>query len=106
VVVEIHRRADLLDDSAVEHGDAIRDRQGFFLVVGHEYRGDAELALQREQFTPHVHPQLRVEVGKRLVEQQHLGLDGDRARHRHPLLLAAGELSGSPRSVILKSHEL
>src|SRR2546421_729210 len=33
----------------------------------------------------------RVERGGRLVEQQHLGLDRDRARDAEPLLLAAGE---------------
>ena len=34
----------------------------------------------------------RVERAERLVEQQHLRLDGERARERHPLPLAAREL--------------
>ena len=36
---------------------------------------------------------LRIERGERLVEQQHLRTDGEGARDRHALLLAAGELS-------------
>ena len=68
-VEEIHRRADLLDRAEVEHGDAVRDRQRFFLVVGHEYGGDTEFALQREQLCAHVHAQLGIEVGQWFVEQ-------------------------------------
>ena len=41
----------------------------------------------------HVEPQPLVERAERLVEQQHGGLHRQRACHRHPLLLAAGELS-------------
>ena len=33
-----------------------------------------------------------VERAERLVEEQHLRLDGERAGERHPLPLAAGEL--------------
>ena len=45
MVVEIHRRADLLDDAAIEHGNPVGNRQRFFLVVGDKDGGDAELAL-------------------------------------------------------------
>ena len=37
----------------------------------------------------------RIERRRRLVQQQHVGLDGDRARDAQPLLLAAGEAEGA-----------
>ena len=41
---------------------------------------------------PHLAAQLRVQVGQWLVEQERVGLSHDRAAHRHPLPLAAGEV--------------
>ena len=35
----------------------------------------------------------RVERRKRLIQQQHLGLHDQRARERHPLLLAAAQIT-------------
>ena len=42
--------------------------------------------------------QLEVERAERLVEQQHLGLQHERARERDALLLAAGELRAAARA--------
>ena len=91
-LVELHRRADLLDHAVVHHGDAVADRVRLLLVVGDEDGGEPEPLLQFAQLAAHLDPQLGVEVGQRLVEQQHLRLDGDGARQRDALLLAAGEL--------------
>ena len=44
-VVDLERRADLLDPAVVHHHDAVGHRQRLFLVVRHVDRGDAELAL-------------------------------------------------------------
>ena len=67
----------------------VGDARGLLHVVRHDH--DCVLILQR------VHQLLdplrcdRVERRGRLVEQQHLRLDRDRARDAEPLLLAAGE---------------
>ena len=53
---------------------------------------DVELALDARDLRAHLHAQLRVEVRERLVHEEDLGLAHDRAPHRHPLPLAAGEL--------------
>ena len=76
----------------VEHRDAVGDGVRLFLVVGDEDRGDTELALQLRAAPAHLDAQLGVEIRQRLVEQQHFGLDHERARERDALLLAAGEL--------------
>ena len=49
--------------------------------------------MQRLDLDPHLHAQLGVEIGQRLVEQEHLRVAHDRAAHRHALSLAAGELA-------------
>ena len=45
-IVDLARRADLLDPAGVHHGDAVRHRHRLLLIVGHEDRRDAELLLQ------------------------------------------------------------
>jgi hypothetical protein len=52
--------------------------------------------LQRADLLAHLAAQARVEVGQRLVEQQHRRLQHQRARQRHALLLAAGEFARQP----------
>ena len=45
----------------------------------------------------HLHAQLGVEIGQRLVEQEHLGIAHDGAAHGDALALAAGELLRAAR---------
>src|SRR3546814_17476557 len=61
--------------------------------------------LQALQLDLHLLAQLEVERRERLVEQQHLGLAGERARQRHALLLSAGELSRPAVGVALQLHQ-
>ena len=70
----------------------VGEREGFFLVVRDQHRGDAELALDLADGAPELLADLGVERAEGLVEQQHLRLVRQRARHRDALLLAAGEL--------------
>lgn len=50
-------------------------------------------------------PQLRVEVGERLVHQQHLGFDHERSGESDPLLLSARQLARVPRFQAFELHE-
>ena len=95
-VVDLERRAELLDPALAHHDDPVRHGQGLFLVVRHEDRGDAERALQRLQLVAQRHADLGVERRERLVEQQQLRLGGERAGQGDALLLAAGDLVGEP----------
>ena len=94
VMVELMRRGDLLEHAAAQHGDAVAHRHRFDLIVGHVDRGHSELALQGADLRAHLDPQLRVEVRERLVHQEHRGAAHNRASHRDPLPLAAGERTG------------
>src|SRR3546814_17243097 len=61
--------------------------------------------LQALQLDLHLLAQLEVERRERLVEQQHLGLAGERARQRHALLLSAGELPRPAMGVALQLNQ-
>ena len=62
--------------------------------MGDVDRGVAEGVVQAAHLEAHLLAQIGVEVGQRLVEQQRLGLDDQRAGERDALLLAAGQLAG------------
>ena len=92
VLVEVARRADLLDPAVVHHHDLLGDVHRLLLVVGDEDRRHVDLVVQAAQPDAQVLAHARVERAERLVEQQHLGLDRERPGERHALALAAGEL--------------
>ena len=91
-VVDLERRADLLDPALAHHDDPIGQRERLLLVVGHVDRRDPELALDRPDLVAQRDADLGVERRERLVEQQDLRLDRERPRQRDPLLLAARQL--------------
>ena len=93
-VVDLERRAELLDAALAHDHDPVRHGQGLLLVVGDEDGGDAEGALQRLQLVAQSDAHLGVERGQGLVEQQQLRPGRERAGQRHALLLAAGDLVG------------
>ena len=93
-LVELGRRAVLLDAAVAHQHDVVGHGHGLDLVVGDVEHGDAEAALQRADLAPHLDAQLRVEIGERLVHQADRRLGDDRAAERDALLLAARELRG------------
>jgi hypothetical protein len=100
--VELVGAADLEQAPLVHHADAVRHREGLVLVVGDEDGGDAELLLDAADRAPQFLADLGVERAEGLVEQQHLGPVGERARDCDALLLAARELG---RQAIVHAFE-
>ena len=77
---ELERRALLGDLAAVHDDEPVAELLGLVHVVGREHERHAAL-LQPEEAIPDDVPRLRIEPGRRLVEQQHLGVvDERRAR--------------------------
>ena len=93
-VVEVERLADLLDAARVHHHDAVGERHRLDLVVGDIDDRRAEQLVQLGDLDARRDAQRRVEVGQRLVEQEHVGLAHDRAADGDALALAAGEVAG------------
>ena len=92
VLVEVARPADLLDPALVHHRDPVGDLHRLLLVVRDDHGRRVRLVVESAQPDAQVLADARVERAERLVEQQHLRLDRERAGERHPLALAAGEL--------------
>jgi hypothetical protein len=57
--------------------------------MGHIDHGGADLLVQRGDLDTHIHAQLGIEVGKRLIEQEHFGSAHDGAPDRNALALPA-----------------
>ena len=92
--VNVLGRAELVDPAAVHDRDQVGRGHGLGLVVGDVDGRVAIFVVQPADFEPHLLAQIGIEIGQRLVEQQRLRLDDQRARQRHALLLSAGEFAG------------
>ena len=74
------------------------------LIVRDVDRGDADAVLNLADGVAHLDAQLRVEVGERLVHQQHVRLDDDGAGERDALLLTAGKALGQAVGILGDLH--
>src|SRR5262245_49777488 len=101
--IDIVGRAELADATLRDHGDPVGQAECLTLVVGHENRGYAELALNLLDFDLHRGPQVSVQCGERLIQQQDPGADDQGAGERDALLLTTGELT---RLAVLQSLKL
>ena len=91
-------RGTLFDDPAFgEHDHPVGEHQRVERGVGDEQGGLLAVAHDPAQQRAHGGRGVDVERGERLVQQQEVGVGGERAGQRHPLLLAARHLRGPPR---------
>src|SRR5690606_15739215 len=81
-------------------------REGLLLIVRNIEDGHVEAPLQALEFELEMGPKLLVQGPEGLVHQEHARLEHERACERHPLLLAAGQLSRHPVGEIRQLHQL
>ena len=89
--VDVVRRIELLDDPILHHRDAVGQRQRLDLVVGDIDHRCLEPLVQPLDLDAQFGAQLGVEIGERLVEQEHAGVAHQRAADGDALALAAGQ---------------
>ena len=78
------------DDAAVvDDADAVRELVRLLEVLRREEDGHAELGVERAHLFPHRGPADRIEAGRRLVEEQHLGVVHECGGQIEPALHAA-----------------
>ena len=87
MVIQLLRRPDLFDDAVIHDHDPISQGHGFHLVMRHINGGGIHRLMHLLDFSAHLHAQLRIQVGKRFVEQEHFGVAHNGAAHRHALAL-------------------
>src|SRR5207249_3732077 len=63
-------------------------------------------ALEARNLSPHLRAQLRVEIGERLVHQEHLRLTDDRPPHRYTLALPARQRSRLSPQELFEAEQL
>ena len=99
------RRRSLLDDAPViDDRDAVAQPFGFFHVVRGQHDRAARAAKAQHQL-PQLAARLRIQPGRRLVEEQDVRLADQRARDRQPLPLAARQLA-DPRVTLLSQLDV
>ncbi len=72
-------------------------------VVGGDQRSQLMLPVQPRNQLKNQFPGATIEIAGWLIGQQHLRLGDERTRQRQPLLLAAGKLTRTMMSAILKA---
>ncbi len=92
MVIDVVRRADLLDLAAVHDDHPIGERHRLDLVMGDVDRRRRNFLVHLLDLGAHLDAQFGVEIGQRLVEQEDLGVADDGAAHRDTLALPARQL--------------
>ena len=86
------RRADLDDAAEVHHGDAVGDMLHHRQIVRDENHGEFHLAGEVAEEVQNLRLDGDIQRGDRLIGDDELGLDGQRACDGNALALAAGKL--------------
>ena len=92
LLVELQRRAVLLDPALVEDDDAVGQRHRLDLIMRHIDHGGLQPLVQPCDLDAHLGPEAGVEVRERLVEQEDVGLADDGAADGDALALPARKL--------------
>ena len=93
-VVQVQRRAHLLNAAITQHHHAVGQRHGFDLVVGDVNRGGTQITMQLGDLYAGLSAQGSIQIGQRLIKQKHLGRAHNGTPDRHPLALSAREFFG------------
>src|SRR6185436_17053890 len=98
------RRAESDEMAVIDDRDAVAEALRLFHVVRREQHRTAAFAESRDDF-PQLDAALRIEAGRRLVEEEDVGPADERGRDGEALLLSAGELAHA-RGALLVEREL
>ncbi len=94
MIVEVLRRAQLLDNAPVEHRDTRSHGHGFRLVMHDIDKGGLHALVDLEDLRARLHAQLGIQVGERLVQQEHLRRAHQCTAQRVVLALPTGRFFG------------
>ena len=105
-LVDVAGGANVLDNAVLHNGDTITDGHCLFLIVGDIHGGDANALLGVADDAAHLDTELCVQIGKRLVHQQHIRRDNQCTSQCDTLLLTAGKLVGHPVGILHDLHQV
>ena len=96
----LRRRSLFHNPAMLHHGDVVADLCRDAKIVGDEQQCNAQSLLDFVEQFEHLRLHRHVERGNRLVRDQNIGVERQRARDRDALALAAGELMRIARDCI------
>ena len=102
--VDFSGSGNLFQGAVAEKRDAIRERHGFFLIMGDEQEGDADFALQSFELGLHLFAKIRVQSGQRFVQEEKFRSIYERTSQCDALLLSAAEFCGARIGVVGHFH--
>ena len=85
-----------MNAAVVHHRDPVPHRQRLHLIVRDVDSGRSDGTVDLENLGAHLHAQMSIEVGQRLIEQKHGRIAHDGSPERDALALAARKLTRSP----------
>src|SRR3989344_988002 len=93
------------DFALIHHDDAPTDRIHDRFIVRRKQHGGAQIIDTLEDFNDimRIHG---IEIARRLIGDQDIGLIDERARYSNALLLAAGKFMGETPNLFAESHEI
>src|ERR1043165_5553885 len=94
MVINVLRRADLLDFAVIHHHDAVCDLECLLLIMGNKDAGDMNLVMQLPQPPTKLKTNFSIECAEGFIEQQHARFNGKGASQSNSLALASGKLRG------------
>ena len=106
LLVDLGRAADLLHAAVVHQHHAVGHFEGFLLVVRDEHAGHVQFVVQAAQPAAQFFAHFGIQGTKRLIQQQHPGLDRQSPGQRNPLALPTRQLVGIPVLGTVQLHQL
>ena len=105
-VVYLQRRPYLLYLPLMHDHHPITERHGLGLIMRDIEHRSLHPREEQFQFGPHLDAQFGVQVAERFVQQERLGVAGDRPSQRDPLPLAAAQLARLPIQQVVNLQRL
>ena len=104
MIIEFLWRANLLDDTGIEKGDASAHGHRFHLVMCYINKRCLDALVDLGNLRPGLHTQFRVQVRKRFIQEEHLGIAHDGSAKCNTLTLTTGEFFGFTLEELLETE--
>ncbi|CAH0306768.1 hypothetical protein SRABI106_03922 [Rahnella aquatilis] len=91
-IIQLNRRANLLNVTFVKHHDPVRQCHGLDLIVGHVNHGVFQTGMELTDFLTHLHTQRGIKVRQRFIKQKNFRLLNNGTPDSDALTLSAGKI--------------
>ena len=104
-MIQLFRRADLLDGPLTHYGNSVTNRHRLFLIMGYIHSSNSQTILDFFDNIPHLNPKFGIKIRERFVHQQDIRFDGEGASQSDALLLATRKFFRHPVCIHIDFHK-